>query len=245
MFGTLRRLDRAHPPVVGRVHVAHLDRRALAGEAARAQRRQAAAVRETGQAVGLIHELGQLRRAEELLQGGGHRADVDDRLRRDRVLVLGGEALADDPLHPVEADPEGLLDQLADGAQPAVAEVLVLVEVVLDRVARDRRRVGGVVLALLGHAQLDRQVDQPLHQLDDVAGGENAALGRYLGAEPHVQLVAADPGEVVALGVEEQRAHQVARVVDRGRLARALLLEHLDQRRLLATGTGPSRASSG
>ena len=207
MFGTLRRLDRAHAPVVGRVHVAHLDRRALAGEAAGAQRRQAAAVRETGQAVGLIHELGQLRRPEELLQRGGHRADVDDRLRRDRVLVLGGKALADDPLHAVEPDPEGLLDQLADGAQPAVAEVLVLVEVVLDRVARDRRRVGGVVLALLGHAQLDRQVDQPLHQLDDVAGGENAALGRYLGAEPHVQLVAADAGEVVALGVEEQRAH--------------------------------------
>ena len=144
---TLGRLDRAHPAVVRRVHVAHLDRRALAGQAAGAERRQAAAVREAGQRVRLIHELGQLRGAEELLERGRHRADVDDRLRGDRVLVLGREALADDALHPVEADPEGLLDQLAHRAQTAVAEVLVLVEVVLDRVPRHGRCVGGEVLA--------------------------------------------------------------------------------------------------
>ena len=88
-------------------------------------------MRQAGQRVGLVHELRELRGAEELLQRGHDRADVDDRLRRDRVGVLGGEALADDALHPVEADPEGLLDQLADRAQAAVAEVLVLVEVVV------------------------------------------------------------------------------------------------------------------
>ena len=91
------------------------------------------------------------------------RADVDDRLRRDRVGVLGGEALADDALHPVEADPEGLLDQLADGAQAAVAEVLVLVEVLGDRLARVGQRLRGVVLDrvllvdLLGDAEQLRQ----------------------------------------------------------------------------------------
>ena len=131
----LGRLDRAHPPVVGRVHVAHLDRRALTGQAAGAERRQAAAVGQAGQRVGLVHELRQLAGAEELLQRRHDRADVDDRLRRDRVRVLGRETLADDALHPVQTDPERLLDQLADGAQPAVAEVLVLVEVILDRLA--------------------------------------------------------------------------------------------------------------
>ena len=45
------------------------------------------------------------------------------------------KALAHDPLHPVEPDPERVLDQLADGPQAAVAEVLVLVEVVLDGLA--------------------------------------------------------------------------------------------------------------
>ena len=45
-----RRLDRAHAPVVGRVDVAHLDRRALAREAAGAERREAAPVREARRA---------------------------------------------------------------------------------------------------------------------------------------------------------------------------------------------------
>ena len=134
----LRGLDRAHPAVVGRVHVADLDRSALAGQAAGAERREAATVREPGERVGLVHELRELRGAEELLQRRDDGADVDDRLRGDRVGVLGGEALADDALHPVEADPEGLLDQLADGAQAAVAEVLVLVEVVVDRARAGR-----------------------------------------------------------------------------------------------------------
>ena len=170
----LRRLDRAHPAVVGRVHVADLDRGALAGQAAGAERREAAAVGQPGERVRLVHELRELRGAEELLQRGHDRADVDDRLRRDRVGVLGGEALADDALHPVEADAEGLLDQLADRAQAAVAEVLVLVEVVVDRLARVGLRLGGVVLDrvllvdLLGDAEQLRQADELLDQGDDV-----------------------------------------------------------------------------
>ena len=48
------------------------------------------------------------------------------------------------------------------------------------------------------------------------------------------ELVAAHAREVVALGVEEQLIQQRPRGVDRGRLARALLLEQLDQRALLA-----------
>ena len=145
------------------MHVAHLDRRALAGQAAGAERREAAPVREAGQRVRLVHELRELRGAEELLQRGDDRADVDDRLRRDRVGVLGREALADDALHPVEADAERLLDQLADRAQAAVAEVLVLVEVVGDGLARVGDRLGRVVLDrvllvdLLGDAEQLRQ----------------------------------------------------------------------------------------
>src|ERR1041384_4089013 len=61
---TLRGLDRAHAAVVGRVDVAHLDRRPLAGEAARAESREAAAVGEAGQRGGLVHELRELRGAE-------------------------------------------------------------------------------------------------------------------------------------------------------------------------------------
>ncbi len=150
-------LDRAHAPVVGGVHVAHLDGRALAREATGPQRGQAPAVREPGERVGLVHELRQLRGAEELLERCHDGTDVDDGLRSDRVGVLGGEALAHDALHAVQADAEGLLDELADGAQTAVAEVLVLVEVLSDGLARHAHGLSGVVLdlhlAVLGQAE--------------------------------------------------------------------------------------------
>ena len=207
---------------------------------------------EAGQRVGLVHELRELRGAEELLQRRDHGPDVDDRLRRDRVGVLGGEALADDALHAVEADPEGLLDQLADGAQAAVAEVLVLVEVVGDRLARIGDRLGRVVLDrvllvdLLGDAEQLRQADELLDQGDDVVVGQDAGVEVDVEVEARVQLVAADPGEVVALGVEEELLEQVPGGVDRGRLAGTLLLEQLDQRALLGLrrlGVGVDRVA--
>ena len=229
-----RGLDRAHAAVVGRVDVAHLDRGALAGQAAGTERRQAAAVRQAVQRVRLLHELRQLRRAEELLQRGDDGPDVDDRLRRDRVDVLGGHPLADDPLHAVEADPERFLDQLTGGAEAAVAEVLVLVELGADRVAVQRDRVGGEVLRVLGHADRVRERDELLDEREDVLRRQNARALRHVDAEPLVQLVAADLRQVVALRIEEERAQQVAGVVERRRLARALLLEDLDQRLFLA-----------
>ena len=233
----LRRLDRAHAAVVGRVDVADLDGRALAGQAAGAERREAAAVGQAGQRVRLVHELRELRGAEELLQRGHDRADVHDRLRRDRVLVLGRQALADDALHPVEADAEGLLDELADGAQAPVAEVLVLVEVIGDRLARHRHGLGGVVLdldlAVLGDAEELGQGDELLDQRVDVVVRQRARVEVDVEPEARVQLVAADAREVVALGVEEQLLQQRVGGVDARRLARALLLEELDERALL------------
>ena len=65
---------------------------------------------------------------------------------------------------------------------------------------------------------------------------EDAHLLRHVDAEPLVQLVAADLRQVVALGVEEERAQEVACVVDGRRLARPLLLEDLDERLLLGRG---------
>ena len=231
-----RRLDRAHAPVVGRVDVAHLDRRALAGQASGAERRQPAAVGEAVERVRLLHELRQLRGAEELLQRGHDRPDVDDRLRRDRVDVLGRHPLADDALHAVETDPERLLDQLAGGAEAAVAEVLVLVELRRDRAAVEADRVGGEVLGVIRDADVVRERDELLDEREDVLRRQDAAVVGHVHAEALVQLVAADLGQVVALGIEEERAQQVARVVERRRLARTLLLEDLDQRLLLARG---------
>ena len=174
-------LDRAHAAVVGGMDVANLDRRPLAGQAAGAERREAAPVGEAGERVRLVHELRQLRGAEELLQRRDHGTDVDDRLRGDRVRVLGRQPLPDDALHPVQADAEGVLDQLADRPQAAVAEVLVLVQVVLDRVTRVGLGLGRVVLDrvllvdLLRDPEQARDRDQLLDQGDDVARRQRRA----------------------------------------------------------------------
>ena len=81
-----------------------------------------------------------------------------------------------------------------------------------------------------------RQVDELADERDDVLRRQDADVVRRVDLEPLVQLVAPDLRQVVALGVEEEATEQVARVLERGRLTWALLLEHLDDRLLLAGG---------
>ena len=78
------------------------------------------------------------------------------------------------------------------------------------------------------------QRDQLLDQRDDVVVGEDARVEVDVEVEARVQLVAADAREVVALGIEEELVAAALRAAStRRRLARALLLEQLDQRALL------------
>src|SRR5215204_6536637 len=190
-----RRLNRAHPAVVARVHVADLHAGPLTRQTARAQRRQAALVGQARERVGLVHELRQLAGAEELLDGGDDRPDVDQGLRRDRLDVLGRHPLADHALHAGEADPDLVLDQLTDGAQATVAEVVDVV---------------GAVLGLAGV-----QTHDVLDGGDDVVLGQRAGALRHRDAQLLVDLVAADLRKVVALRVEEEVLQQRL-----GRLAR-------------------------
>src|SRR3954453_9219075 len=98
----------------------------------------------------------------------------------------------------------------------------------LGRVVLDRLAV--LELAGLRDAEHLRERDELLDQLHDVVLGQRALVERLVQVEAAVQLVTADAREVVALRVEEQLVQQVARTVDRRRLARALLAEQLDQR---------------
>ena len=152
----LRRLDRAHPAVVGRVDVADVEAGALAAQATGAQGREAALVRQLGERVRLIHELAQLAAAEELLHRRHDRADVDQRARRRLVGVGDRHPLLDDALHAQQADAELVLDELAVGADAPVAEVVDVV----------RRRASAVVEPRL---ELDRDDDR-----DDVLLGDHA-----------------------------------------------------------------------
>ena len=125
--GTLRRLDGADAAVVAVVHVAHVEAGALARQAAGAERRQAALAGQLRERVGLVHELGELAAAEELLHGRHDGPDVDERVGGGLVHLLDGHALLDHALHAQQADPEGVLDELAVGADAAVAEVVDVV----------------------------------------------------------------------------------------------------------------------
>ena len=211
-----RRLDGAHAAVVGRVHVAHLEAGALAGQAAGAQGRQAALVRDAGGGVRLVHELGQLRGTEELLDGRHDGADVHQGLRRDLVGLLHAHALAHDALHAGQADAELVLDQLAHRADAAVAEV-----------------VDVVGLEVLGAGV---QAHDVLHRAHDVVVGERGGLVVRIEAQLLVDLVAADLRQVVALRVEEQALEERPGGVDGGRLAGAEALVQLDERLFLRSG---------
>ena len=168
-------LDGAHTAVVAVVDVADLHVRALTAKAAGAERGKTALVRQLGERVRLIHELGQRAGAEELLDGRGDRTDVDEALRRHDVEILNGHALADHTLHAGKADAELVLQQLAHAAQAAVAE---MVDIVLR----------------------DDAVRQRVHVVD---GGENIVRKDVLGRET-VGVVADGFLELLALVLRQQ-----------------------------------------
>ena len=189
----------------------------MAGEAAGAERGEGALVRKAGERVALVHELGELAGAEELLDGRHDRADVDERLRGDLVDVLRAHALTDDALHTAHADTELVRNELAHGADAAVAKVVDVVE------------------ALGGVTGVEGQ--QVAQGLDDVLLREHAGGGLEVEAELLVDLVAADASEVVALLVEVEAVDERAGGVHGGGLAGALATVDLKQG-VLAGGGG-------
>ena len=224
-----RCFDRAHPAVVARVHVSDLEPGTLTRQTTGPERRETALVGETRERVGLVHELAELARPEELLDRRDHRPDVDERLRRDRLDVLGGHALAHDPLHPGQSDSHLVLDQLADRPHPAVAEVVDVVAVVI-----------GVVVVQL-HEVRHRGEDVGLRELVVDRAGLGVGVGHreveslerqlaVLVAQLLRDLVATDLGHVVALRVEEEVLEQRAGGVGGGRLARSELPVDVDER---------------
>ena len=123
-----RRLDRADAAVVRRMHVAHFEAGALARQAARAERRDATLVRHFRQRVVLVHELRQLRGAEELLDRGGHRLGVDHFLRHQAFGLGQRQALLHGALDAHQADAERVLGHFADRTHATVAQVIDVVD---------------------------------------------------------------------------------------------------------------------
>ncbi len=179
------------------MHVAHLEAGALAGQTARSKRREAALVGDFRQRIGLVHELRELRRAEELAHRGSRGLRVDQVLRHDGVDVDRGHALLDRAFHAQQADAILIFHQFADRAHTAVAEMVDVVD---------------FTLAVA-------QVHQRLDDGEDVFLAQRAMGVRRIEFETHVHLDAADRGQVIALAVEEQRLEHVLSRIQRRRLA--------------------------
>ena len=223
---TLGGLDGAHAAVVRRVDVTDLHAGAVAGQTARAQRGQAALVRQARQRVVLVHELRELAGAEELLDRSDHGTDVDERLRGDRLDVLRRHALAHDALHAGQARADLVLDELAHRADAAVAEVVdvVIRDAQVDRlaVAHARQRLAAVV-----------QRDDVADGRDDVLRAEHGVGQRRVHPQLAVDLVATHLVQVVPLGVEVEVVEQRARGLGGRGLRRAQLAVDVQQRLVL------------
>ena len=100
-----------------------------------------------------------------------------------------------------------VLDELADRADAAVAKVVDVIDLIT-----------GLAFG---------EVDDVAHGGDDILDRERGGVA--LDAEFLVDFVAADLGEVIALGIEEQTLEQAARGIDRGRLARTQATVQLDE----------------
>ena len=224
--GALGGLDGAHAPVVRGVDVADLHGGALTGQTAGAQGAQAALVGQARQRVVLVHELAELGGAEELLDRGRHGPDVDERVRRDGLDVLGGHALAHLTLHTAHTGTHLRLDELAHRTDAAVAQVVDVV--VLDGDLGDL----AVTHALdgLGAGVQGQQVAQGRDDVLNAQGGLGQVRGQ---AQLLVDLVAADLGQVVALGVEVEVLQQGAAGLDARRLTGADLLVDVQERLVL------------
>ena len=228
--GAFRRLNRTDPAVVGVMHIAHVEAGTVAAQSTGTEGGETPLMRQLGQRVGLVHELRELVAAEEFLHGSLHRADVDQRRGGGLVGVDDRHPLADHALHPHHADPELVLQLLADGADAAVAEVVDIVVALDAAIDRD-----------LGEDDSE-QVTHPERLLARLVGV--LALGvetepvaassdlRMRGVEPGVDLVAADAAEVVAARVEELTLEHRASGLERGRVAGTEALVHLDHRPL-------------
>src|SRR5262245_40023031 len=193
-----RRLDGAHPAVVGGVHVAHLEAGALARETARTEGGETALVRDLRQRVRLVHELRELRRPEELLDDRGDGFVVDELLRHQRLDVLQAHALLDGALHADQADAILVLHQLAHRADATVAEVVDVVD---------------LPVAVL-------QLDQVVHHLKNVLAAQRPLIERNGQLELVVELEASHARQVVALGIEEEVVEERGGGLRGGRITR-------------------------
>ena len=125
---TFRRFNRADAAVVRGMDVAHFESGALARQTARPESREAPLVGDFAERIGLVHELRELRAAEEFADRGHDRLGVDQVVRHGRGhFLVHGHLFLDGALHAHQADAELVFEQFADRADAAIAQMVDVV----------------------------------------------------------------------------------------------------------------------
>ena len=207
---TFRRFDRTNAAVVRRMNVAHFEAGAIAAQTARPEGGETALVRQLGERVGLIHELRELRAAEEIAHDRAERFRVDQLLRRHAVdvHVEQSHALFHETLGAGETDAALVGEQFANRANATAAEVIDVIE----------------------RAFAAAEVDQIFDRRDEILVGQNAFAEIDIDAELLVELVAADAAEIVFLRVEKEPLQKSTGIRHRRRIARAQLAVNVLER---------------
>ena len=130
---TFRRLDRTDAAVVGRMHVADFESRALPCQSARPKRGQSPLVGDLREGIGLIHKLGQLAAAEKLLDRRHDRFRIDQVMRQHGLHIQQIHPLFDAALHPHQAQTELILQQFAHRPDAPIAQMIDVVDLTLAR----------------------------------------------------------------------------------------------------------------
>ncbi|MPM52374.1 hypothetical protein SDC9_99133 [bioreactor metagenome] len=184
---------------MGHVHVTHFEASALARQTARAKGRHAALVGDFGQRVGLVHELRQLRCAEEFLQSSRDRLGVDQVVRHQRLLFRLAQTFLHSLFDTCQTGAVLVFSQLTHATHAAIAQVVDVVD---------------FALAVA-------QIHQNLHHGQDVFVVQHHRAGRAFATHLGVELHAAHARQVICVGVVEQTLEQRLHGVFRWRLAGA------------------------
>ena len=177
-----RGLDGADAAVMRRMHIAHLEPRALPGQPPRTQRGQPTLVRDLRQRIRLVHELGELAAAEEFLDRCHDRLRIDEIVRQHRFHIQEIHPLLDASLHPHQAQPELVLQQLADRPDSAISQMI------------------NVVNLALAHLE----IHQISNDLDDILSCQRPLFERKIQPKLFIQFKPADRREIIPFGIVEQ-----------------------------------------
>src|SRR4029077_8854063 len=206
---TFWRFNRADAAVVSRVNVAYFESGGFARQTTGPKSREAPLVSDFAERVRLVHELRELRAAEELANRGHHGLGVHEVVRHGRGhFLVHGHLFLDRALHADQADAELIFKQLAYRADAAIAEVIDVVH----------------------RADILAQLEQVLDRSDEVGRIERALVERRLEAELDVEFQAADFAEIVLARVKEHAIEERSGGFKRGRIAGTQLAVDFDQR---------------